>query len=228
MPNKEILQNSLKPVNGPCSIWNRFLSLSNQYELSWSKGYIFDNSNFKAVNPIYISNLVSYPDELYNAFRNLNTWYISMMWIFKVKALCELESTGNLNESFLKKVVEAVYNDDQDEIDRLGALYSNPTPTQRFGLPTYEDIVNDIRKYDERYTEYIGRYFIIEVELHNRSHSRWTNASMSKGNHIENDDSEGILPINSPVYILFSFVSDDYFRSEFINGQGLSCNIFQM
>jgi hypothetical protein len=235
MPNKEILEQGLIPS---CKIWNEFMNLLKNKDLYWSQKYIFRNPNFQGTNPIYISTQNYIPEKLYNAFHNLDQWHHSDMWVFRIKDICELEDSDNLNKYFLREVAQAVLNNDQNEIDRLAQKMprNNQDNNSILRAPTYEGIVNILREKNQEFAEFIGQHLITKVELLNKSNKYYSggnnikNANMSAGNNIENDDSfSGKRAINSTdpksVYILFSFVMDDYFQSEFIDRLGLTCNI---
>lgn len=235
MPNRKILEQCLIPS---CKIWNEFMNLLKNEDLYWSQKYIFLNPNFHGNNPIYISTQNTIPEELYNAFHNLDQWYDSDMCIFRIKDICELEDSDNLNEYFLREVAQAVLNNDQNEIDRLAQKMpcNNQDTNSILRAPTYEEIVNILREKKQEFTEFIGQHLITEVELLKKSNKYYSggtninNANMSAGNNIENDDSySGKRAINSTdpkyVYILFSFVMNDYFQSEFMNRLGLTCHI---
>ena len=232
MPNKEILEQGLIPS---CKIWNEFMNLLKTKDLYWSQEYIFRNPNFQGTNPIYISTQNYIPEKLYNAFHNLDQWHHSDMWIFRIKDICELEDSDNLNKYFLREVAQAVLNNDQNEIDRLAQKMprNNQDNGSILRAPTYEGIVNILREKKQEFAEFIGQHLITKVELLKKNNPIGTNinnANMSAGNNIENDDSfSGKRAINSTVpksvYILFSFVMDDYFQSEFIDRLGLTCNI---
>lgn len=201
MSNYEILKSKLSPISNSCKIWDEFLNFTQCYNLYWSQNSILLNHNFIGEELLYISTSGTAPESLYNAMQNLNTYYNTYLWNFKIVDICELTLEGE-EEYFLKKVADAVYNDNNEELNRLGAIYqegnnqnNNEGNINKYlKAPSYNEIVERLKKLsnEELSKQLIGRNFITKVELDNTDIT-------------ENG-------IKNTVYILFSFVDDGYFN----------------
>lgn len=210
MNNSEILNKNLSPISNSCKIWNEFLNLSNCVNLYWSKNNILLNHGFKSDEFLYISTSRTANEELYNAMQNLNTYYTTDLWNFKIVDICELKFERE-EKYFWKKVADALYKDNNEELDYLREEYQNQdnknntesSVSKYLPSPTFDEIVDRLNK-TEISKLLIGQHFITKVELDNT------------------DITDGI---KNRVYILFSFVDDSYFNNLFINQLRLNCQV---
>lgn len=201
--NKDILSNSLTPVDGSDEIWREFLKQSANKPLRWIPSAIdkFDSID-KADDKLYVFTW-AYPT--YFIYKNITenfVWDDGDMTV-NIKNTCELKLADNIEPCFWEKVVNAIRAGDDNKFRQLVSLNTEKQKGQGIfkSIPT-EKLANDLKKElednnsenHERYLSF-GRIFLLQTIM--------VEAKTFVSKHPREK------------YVLYMFVDDHYFQEVF-------------